>query len=241
MGKQESGPWGNDATHVLSYCGMSDPGKFRAKNEDAFHAGGRMYVVADGISSMMAGEKASALAVSGFRDYYSGDVVVSGDPQLQMCQKMHMAHSAIREQSVYWGGESATTVAGIAFSRSRDRVYVFHTGDSRVYWYRHDRAGLHPGLRQITADHRSPEGYVTRCVGSTADQWYPDVAWAYTQKGDHFVICTDGLTDMMTDVQIEKILLTSRGKAEMITKELVAAANAAGGKDNVTVITVVVE
>lgn len=237
MGKPESGPWGNDATHVLSYCGMSDPGKVRMKNEDAFHAGGRMFVVADGISSMMAGEKAAALAISGFRDYYSGDVVVSGDPQLQMCQQMHMAHSAIREQSVYWGGESATTVAGICFSRKRDRVYVFHTGDSRVYWWRHDQ----PGLRQVTADHRSPEGYVTRCVGSTADRWYPDVNWAYAQKGDHFIVCTDGLTDMVSDPGIQQILVIDQGNAEVITQHLMAVALEAGGKDNVTVITVIVE
>lgn len=236
--KRESGPWGDDAKYTLRYFGLSDPGKVRAKNEDAFHAGGRMYVVADGISSMMAGEKASALAISGFREYYSGDVVVSGDPQLQMCQQMHTAHSTIREQGVYWGGESATTVAGIAFSRSRDRVYVFHTGDSRVYWYRHD----HPNrLRQITADHRSAEGYVTRCVGSTADQWYPDVAWAYAKKGDHFVICTDGLTDMVSDHGIEQVLNSHCGDAKGITEQLVADALDMGGKDNVTVITVVVE
>jgi protein phosphatase len=233
--------WGA-ATHV---------GMLRQSNEDAFAAQDDVFVVADGMGGHNAGEIASALAVKGMRDaavagFASAESVVAAINAANIV--IHTASGGPTDQR----GMGTTLTAVVPLAATADepqRMVVANVGDSRVYLWRGGE------LKQVSADHSYvqellSEGFinaaearvhprrniVTRALGIegdvSADSWtLPMIV------GDRYVLCSDGLVDEVQDEQIAAILRQSTS-AQHTAESLVTAANANGGRDNVTVVVV---
>lgn len=254
------------ATAIAHYvaAAATDCGRKRPSNEDAFgysieHG---VYVVCDGMGGAAAGEVASSLAVDEMmRLLTSPEVANSGASHSGASrslienaeQALASANAAIfnrAKRSRNLSGMGTTLVSLIAENR---RVWMMNVGDSRGYRMRKARPDCK--LEQITLDHslveeqlrmgrmdrleaqRSPfKNVITRALG-TQSIVTPDIFELETEPGDVFLLCSDGLTRELSDAAIESVL-----KLELPLKELcarlVAAANEAGGHDNITCLLV---
>jgi len=222
-----------------------------------------LFLVADGMGGHGHGDVASRIAVEAivrhmdeaFQRWDLGEGLDdSGEPQVgvELEYSIHAAHrsvvDAVAEDQTLAG--MGTTVVGMA--ASGDTVVVAHVGDSRVYRLRS------ASLELVTEDHtwvneQVKAGYlsleqarshplksvVTRAVGGD-HQVEVDLSSLPVEEGDLFLICSDGLTTMLTDEEIHN-LLASKGTLEDLCERLVGRANEKGGVDNITVIVVQVE
>jgi len=238
------------STAVVHYAAaaITDRGRKRPSNEDAFGYSVErgVYVVCDGMGGAAAGEIASSLAVDEFMKLLTGLSAANplpADAELAIAQ----ANQAIftrAERSNKLNGMGTTLVALLT---SEPHVWMVNVGDSRGYRMRNGR------LEQITLDHslveeqvrmgrlersealRSPlRNVITRALG-TQSSVAPDVFELEAVAGDMFLLCSDGLTRELSDANIES-LLGAAGPLEELCTRLVAAANQAGGHDNITCI-----
>lgn len=223
----------------------TDIGKLRKQNEDAawFDESRAVFAVADGMGGHLAGEVASRMAIEAVQRM-AKDNDVPGIAALR--DAVAGAHETIltHAQSHIECAGMGTTLSVLWLSRSY--AYIAHVGDSRIYRL---RAG---SLSQITQDHSLVEelvraglitreqarthprrNIITRALGTHGEN-EPDLLVTDVQDGDLFLLCTDGLTGMVTDAQIERILLEN--DMEAAADALLAAALDAGGRDNVTLI-----
>jgi len=240
------------STVVLHYsaAALTDRGRKRASNEDAFgySAEHGIYVVCDGMGGAAAGEIASSLAVDEMMRLLTqraGDSSIVTDAE-QAAASANQAIFSRAERSQQLNGMGTTLVALLAEER---RVWMLNVGDSRGYRLRNAR------LEQITIDHslveeqirmgrmsqseavRSPlRNVITRALG-TQNSVTPDVFELEAEPGDLFLLCSDGLTRELSDTRIESILRES-APLEELCAQLVAAANQAGGHDNITCLLV---
>ncbi|MEM8962884.1 MAG: Stp1/IreP family PP2C-type Ser/Thr phosphatase [Acidobacteriota bacterium] len=247
---------------VRSY-GMTDVGLLRSHNEDCLdlNDSNQVYVVADGMGGHNHGEVASRIAVQSIHEFMGQiDGNASQEPwdeglqphSSRLKKSIQIAHdqvlSAIREDGSLLG--MGTTVVG-AMVRA-ETVAVAHVGDSRAYRLR----GGH--LELLTQDHtwvneQVVAGYltedqakthplknvVTRALGGDNDV-VVDVMEIAVAAGDLFLLCSDGLTTMLSDQEIHERLVGGRS-LEAICRQLIADANARGGFDNITVLLFKVE
>jgi PPM family protein phosphatase len=205
-----------------------------------------MFVVADGMGGHEAGEVASQIAVEEVRRLAGRTWVTAEDVHLVV------QGTAARLRGVIPAGRTAgTTFAGVGLAQHDRGEYwlVFNVGDSRVYRL----AGKN--LQQITIDHsvvqelveagivrpeeaRShPDRHViTRAIGTGADP-EPDYWMVRAESGDRILVCTDGLTEELTDEQIAAVL-GAHADPQRAAERLVDAAVGSGGRDNVTVVVV---
>ena len=240
--------------------GLTDTGLARLHNEDAFvvDASSSLFVVADGMGGHSHGEVASKIAVDTIGDLLGGAEPTLGDVEestgsallphsLRLKVAIERAHDAmldaIRGDLSLQG--MGTTVAGIMVDD--DVAAVAHVGDSRVY---RQRAGI---FELLTTDHtwvneQVMAGYltadqarthplrnvVTRALGGEAEVLV-DVRELEIRAGDVFVVCSDGLTAMLEDADIERRLVGGTA-LEDISQQLIDDANSRGGVDNITVI-----
>jgi serine/threonine protein phosphatase PrpC len=228
---------------VGGYAGVSDPGRKRRRNEDAFVVSPPVFAVADGMGGPRAGEVASGLAAGAVE----ADEDAGRDGETRVVELIREANRRVYERST--GDESVSgmgttmTVAVVG----GDGVSIGHVGDSRAYLAR-DGA-----LRQLTDDHSlvaelvrggklSPEeaeqhpqrSVITRALGTDPDVDV-DVFTVAPHEGDVFLLCSDGLTTMLSDAAILRVLAEQRD-LNRAAKELVRLANRAGGDDNITVV-----
>jgi serine/threonine protein phosphatase PrpC len=246
---------------ILS-AGATDRGKRRANNEDSFLVRNeqRLFAVADGVGGQEGGEIASAIAVDTLREAVP-DLLGAGDrtPPAELASAsgreaavlryaVSLAHERIIEAVLERPGLSgmATTLTAVLFSK--DSVHLIHIGDSRAYLL---RAG---GLRQLSNDHTivaeqvkagvlTPEQarrsihrhVITRALGGQGEA-QPDLLTETVQQDDIYLLCSDGLTEMVEDREIGKILKDA-DPGEAVTR-LLGAANEAGGVDNITAVVV---
>ena len=249
----------------IKACGLSDVGLTRAHNEDYFEIDPqhRLYVVADGMGGHSHGEVAAQIAVNGIRDFvaksadqditwpFGMDASLSRHANLlKMAVRIahdHVLRAISKDGSLYGMG---TTVVGLLLSGYN--AAVAHVGDSRAYRLRNGR------LEQLTQDHtwvneqvvagflskeqaRSHplKNVVTRALGGESDVLV-DVRELEILSGDIYLLCSDGLTGMLSDADINERLSSGRTLHE-ICRTLVNDSNARGGIDNVTVVLLSVE
>ena len=245
------------------FDGGSDVGRERAHNEDAILVDGerKLVVLADGMGGYQAGEVASQLAVDVVRDDSSNLDISEAelgriDPDTGISVAMRQLRGAIEKAnnricSVARGREElngmGTTIVAARFYDGR--VGIAHVGDSRCYRLR-ERV-----LEQLTRDHsyvqdqlekgliseddakHSPQkNLITRALGIDAIA-EADVKEYRTRPGDLYLLCSDGLSDLVDDEAIQSALATEKVPGDHI-KFLIDTANANGGRDNISVIIV---
>lgn len=236
---------------LVTATASTDKGLRRKRNEDSVLAreDEGIFVVADGMGGYRGGEIASQLAVSTIERAFVTKTF-EGPPDdaiparaSELVRAIQMANEAIlaRAEGDAQLTGMGTTICAARFSKNKQRLYVGHVGDSRVYCYRGGK------LRQMTSDHTMRDHGVTgegsahlsRAVGV-----WPvvpiDIVLGKPQPGDLYVLCSDGLTKMAKDEEIRAVL-ASNNRPSVIAETLVKLANANGGKDNVSVIVVRVD
>lgn len=248
-------------------AGASDVGLQREHNEDSFVVLKEydLFVVADGMGGHRAGDVASKLATETISEFFKStanddvtwpfhfDTNLS-EEENRLLTGIRVANRQIFERSSrsreYHG--MGTTVVGAMFSPRKGRMYIGHVGDSRCYRV---RAGA---IAQLTRDHslindyllampdlteeqRSelPKNVITRALGMQ-DQVVVDLQHDDPRPGDVYVLCSDGLSGMVTDEEILRIVAGAADIREACT-QLIARANEHGGEDNVTAVLIKIE
>lgn len=233
----------------LHATGLTDVGRARKHNEDCFEISRehQLFVVADGMGGHSHGEVAARIAVDSIRDSIaeSAGAGAAHGPALE--QAVHTAHSQVLDAIVNDASLQGmgTTVVGMYVNGQT--AALAHVGDSRAYRVRdnvlslltQDHTWVHEQvqagyLSEDQARHHPLKNVVTRALGSEKEV-VVDVQEVDIQSGDRYLICSDGLTSMLDDHDIEEIML--RGEdLEGTCEALVSEANRRGGLDNVTVI-----
>jgi serine/threonine protein phosphatase PrpC len=223
---------------------LTDTGRKRRHNEDAFVAEPPLFAVADGMGGAQAGELASSLAAAALKDSQQP----GGGGEERVDELIQQANRRVYErQSQDAAASGMGTTMTVALVED-GRVAIGHVGDSRAYLI---RGG---SLEQLTEDHSlvaelvrsgrlSPEeaeghpqrSVITRALGTDPDVDV-DTFSVETKAGDLFLICSDGLTSMVDDETILAEVARNREDLESAAKALVRAANKGGGEDNITVV-----
>lgn len=231
-------------TEHLSWGARSDVGLVRGHNEDSFLVRAPLFAVCDGMGGHAAGEVASRIAVETIaeRAPEHADEILLG-------AAVEAANEAVLEGSLSGKGKPGMGCTATCVYVENNLMSVAHVGDSRVYL-------LHGGiLVRITHDHSYVEelvdageitadearvhpsrSIITRALGSDPDM-YADHFTLDVSTGDRIIICSDGLSSMVPDKQIEELAVSSV-TPQAAADTLVSAALTAGGHDNVTVLVV---
>lgn len=248
-------------------AGISDVGLQRDHNEDSFailreHA---LYIVADGMGGHRAGDVASKLATEAIVDFFRATATEDftwpfhfdarlSEEENRLLTGIRLANRQIIERSTrsreFHG--MGTTVVGALFSGKKRKMFIGHVGDSRAYRVRKGE------IRQMTRDHslvndyllampelteeqRSelPKNVITRALGMQ-EHVAVDLQSDDVLPGDIYVLCSDGLSGMIDDADIQR-LAGEYGDLEEVCRKLVALANEHGGEDNITALVVRIE
>jgi serine/threonine protein phosphatase PrpC len=241
-------PTGTFRLFELSAGARTDPGTKRANNEDSMLVleDESLFVVADGMGGHAGGEVASQLAVeamaSTFLEKARTPCILSNVPPraVQLVQGFAAANEAIRSAASKNPvlSDMGTTVVAARFCPNKGRAYIGHVGDSRCYRLRESK------LEQITKDHTLAEyGVVgreshalSRAVGSNGIV-ETDLVVVEPREGDVFLLCSDGLNKSLSDDVIHEVL-DNEPDPDRAAAELIARANTARARDNVTAIVV---
>lgn len=248
-------------------AGMSDVGLQREHNEDSFIVLKEydLFVVADGMGGHRAGDVASKLATDTISEFFrttaSEDVTWPFHFDQNLSEEENRLLTGIRVANKQIFDRSTrsrechgmgTTVVGAMYSPRHNRMYIGHVGDSRCYRVRKG------GIEQLTRDHslindylqampdlseeqrnELPKNVITRALGMQ-DQVVVDLQHDEPLDGDVYVLCSDGLSGMITDDQIQ-LILTSQTDIREACKQLILQANEHGGEDNITAVIVRIE
>lgn len=242
------------ANSKLRLAGASDPGRVRKNNEDALHVDGErgIFLVVDGIGGQAAGEKAAEIAVGRVRARLERQ---TGTAEQRVREAIAMANNEILRAArgnPEWEGMACVLTVAVLDNGS---AVVGHVGDSRMYQIRNGE------IRKVTHDH-SPVGEredaheiseeeamrhprrneVFRDVGSEEhspdDADFIEVQRVPFSPDSALLLCSDGLSDQVESRVIQQTVEANAGNPEEAVRQLIGAANAAGGKDNVTVVLV---
>jgi PPM family protein phosphatase len=228
----------------LRAASVTDTGRRRRHNEDAYVCEPPLFAVADGMGGAQAGELASSLAAAALRDETSE--LAGGEGRVDdLIQEANRRVYQRQSQDASASGMGTTMTVALV---EDGRVAIGHVGDSRAYLIR-DRK-----LEQLTEDHSlvaelvrsgklSPEeaeghpqrSVITRALGTDPDVDV-DTFSVETRPGDLFLLCSDGLTSMVDDETILREVERNRSDLAKAAKALVRAANKGGGEDNITVV-----
>lgn len=245
-------------TRAFRWAALSDVGRIRTVNEDAHHVEPEigLFLISDGMGGHRGGHMASRIVTE--------DLPVMIENKLHALRSsspravLRVIRSTLAEQNKqlwmeavvgeYGYREMGATVVLLLIRAGR--AYAANLGDSRIYRLRNGR------LRQLTRDHsvifeliaagkikpheadgHEAQGQITKYVGMDAADTSPHVKTFALAKGDRFLLCTDGLTDMLDEGELRRILVTAEDP-EKACRALTDAANAAGGLDNITAVVV---
>ncbi len=243
-------------------AGRSDVGLQREHNEDSFclleqHG---LYIVADGMGGHRAGDVASRMATETVAAFFNTTAREDAtwpfhyDPTLSAEENRLVTGIKVANKSIYEASARnrehqgmGTTVVGILFSPTAQRIYVGHVGDSRCYRVRdsaiqqltQDHSLLNDYLRampDLTPEQRDelPRNVITRALGMT-EAVQVDISSDEPRLGDVYVLCSDGLSGMISDAEIAEIVTANATPGDTATA-LIARANQHGGEDNVTAV-----
>ncbi len=221
----------------------TDTGRQRRGNEDSSFARAPLFVVADGMGGAQAGEVASQIAVEVFEQ----GLPDSGSPEERLASRVQEANRRIYERSVTKHEQAGMGTTLTAALLDEDQLAIAHVGDSRAYLFR-DGA-----LQRLTSDHslvgelvrqgklteEQAEEHPQRSIITRALGPEPTVdvdTWTYpVRAGDVLLLCSDGLTSMIAEEHIGEVLSTAPD-LRTAADRLIDDANAAGGRDNITVV-----
>jgi PPM family protein phosphatase len=220
----------------------SDVGRQRQGNEDNFFVRAPLFVVADGMGGAQAGEVASEISVQSF-----DDELPNGSRAEALVHVIEQANKRIHERArsdESLRGMGTTTTAAYV---DDDEVIIAHVGDSRAYLLRsgelirltkdHSLVGELVARGKLTeeqAEQHPQRSVITRALGPEASVQV-DIDIFPAKAGDLFLLCSDGLTSMVHEPELRPLFEES-DSLETLGKRLIDAANAAGGRDNITVI-----
>jgi protein phosphatase len=222
----------------------SDLGLQRQGNEDNYFVRAPLFVVADGMGGAQSGEVASEMAVEAF-----GAGLPDGDsPAAGLVHVIETANQRIHERSRSESERAGMGTTVTAAYVGENSVTVAHVGDSRCYRVRdselerltddHSLVGDLVRLGKLTeeqAEKHPQRSVITRALGPEPNVMV-DVEEFGARAGDLFLVCSDGLTAMVREDKLKSLLVERTGSLEQLGRDLIAAANAAGGRDNITVI-----
>ena len=234
----------------LDMTGLSDVGLRRSNNEDAYviMPEQRVVAVADGMGGAAAGEVASSIFVTVVQECFTASAMTSEDDAYHRVQQVFsVANSRMVEHVTQNPHNSGMGCTAELLTFAGGRYIIGHVGDSRTYLFRN---GI---LRQLTKDHslvqmqlddgiinaeaarvHPKKNIVLRAVGIDKDISL-DILRGNLLLDDLFILCSDGLTDMIEDTEMVTILLAPVTLVQKVEK-LVESAKKAGGKDNITVV-----
>jgi PPM family protein phosphatase len=243
------------------FAGLTDVGLLREHNEDSLLLlpEYRIAAVADGMGGHRSGDVASQLAVTTLQDFFSivvgrdGTWPFPADPNLSeeenyVVTSLRLANRRIYDRSLKTMADfgMGTTIVAAMFSRDTTRVTVGHVGDSRCYRVRGDE------ILQMTRDHslmapwmsaeevnQLPPNVITRALGIREDVLV-DVSSDATALGDLYILCSDGLSGLVSNDQILEIVRREED-IDAMCKQLIERANFFGGTDNITAVIALVE
>ena len=244
-------------------AGLSDVGRRRGNNEDSFYKDDEvgLYIVADGMGGHRAGEVASSTVVSSVKDYmeaFHTSLAAKEATESNMspaatavCHSIELANRVVYQLSQDQGsykGMGSTAAVAYFFG---DTLVTANVGDSRIYLIRED------AIEQLTQDHtllaehmrKNPDWdpntasipmkhILVRAVG-IHEAVEADVYETQSLPGDLILMCSDGLTDMLSDEDIHRAVLEGR-EIEEICGQLINMANERGGLDNITAVLLLV-
>jgi protein phosphatase len=221
----------------------TDPGRQRSGNEDATFARAPVFALADGMGGAQAGEVASAIVAQTFEQ----GLPAHGTAEERLVETVQRANREIHERQLTEHEHAGMGTTVTAAYVEEDSVVIANVGDSRGYLFRDGE------LTRLTNDHslvqelvtkgeitedealdHPQRSIITRALGPEAvvevDTWsYP------LRPGDVVLLCSDGLTDMIHERQVQRVLVEAPTLAAAADR-LIDEANAAGGRDNITVI-----
>jgi serine/threonine protein phosphatase PrpC len=228
---------------IVEQVGRTDVGRQRTVNEDALVVAPPFFAVADGMGGAKAGEVASAMAAEAFQGETD-----SGEPaEAQLSRILREANRRIYDLAVADDSHRGMGTTVTAAKVTGDDVSLGHVGDSRAYRFRdgeleqltrdHSLVAELERSGQITpeaAEHHPQRSIITRALGPEPDVQVDTYTLA-GRPGDVFLLCSDGLTSMISDDELGSILRGSESLEEA-ADSLVRGANQSGGKDNITVV-----
>lgn len=237
----------------LLFSGMTDPGLLRSSNQDSYYIDpqGRFFIVADGMGGHAGGQEASQLATQAIRGHLEQQWDSATATQDMLRQALMLANSSIVDDQKQHPERSdmGTTAVILTFRTQDGRPWCAHVGDSRLYRLRG------PHIEQLTEDHTwiaravregelsidqsrvHPWRHVlSQCLGR-AELNQTDVQPVEAKVGDRFLLCSDGLTEELSDSLIASHLKSIRA-SESAVRALIQSAKQRGGRDNITVIIV---
>src|SRR5580700_11478697 len=248
-------------------AGLSDVGLQREHNEDSFLVLNEydLYVVADGMGGHRAGDVASKIATETISEFFrttaNEDVTWPfhfdtnlSEEENRLLTGIRVANRQIFERSTrsreYQG--MGTTVVGAMFSPKKQRMYIGHVGDSRCYRVRSGQIQLltrdHSlindyllAMPDLTDEQKSelPKNVITRALGMQ-DHVVVDLQHDDPRPGDVYILCSDGLSGMVSDGDIQ-LIVTGAENVRDACLRLIARANESGGEDNITAVLIKIE
>jgi PPM family protein phosphatase len=250
-----------DVTSAIRVASISDTGLVRAHNEDAVASDltSGLVMLADGMGGHQCGEIASAMATSIiktalvdlFAKQQASTQVISVSEMLEKAVMLANETIALAAQERNdCEGMGTTLVCGVF---ADNKIVVGHIGDSRMYRLRDDKfvqitedhsvlqtqinAGL---MTKAEARHSNNRHLVTRALG-TYFEVELELEEHAVQIGDVYLLCSDGLTDLVDDDEIKSTIIDANGDMSLAVKQLLALANGYGGNDNISMLIASVE
>src|SRR5262245_52344952 len=238
--------------HALIAAGQTDPGRQREVNEDRFYCDTArgLFIVIDGVGGQAAGGRAADIALSTLRKRLERETESVAERVRKAIASANNEIYRVARTRPEWNGMACVLTVAVV---DNGRVTIGHVGDTRLY-----KRSSH-SIEKITRDH-SPVGEredskeiselqamrhprrneVYRDVGSehhtSADPEFIDIEEIPFEADSALLLCSDGLSDLVDSVTIANVIDRSAGDPEAVAQTLIATANAAGGKDNITVV-----
>jgi PPM family protein phosphatase len=222
---------------------VTDPGRTRRHNEDSYVIEPPLFAIADGMGGAQAGEVASRLATAALKE-----AGANGGGEQRIADLIQEANRRVYDRSSSDPNTSGMGTTITVALVEDDRVAFGHVGDSRAYLIRQAQ------MEQLTEDHslvnellktgklsreeaetHPQRSVITRALGTDPDVDV-DTFSVRAEDGDLFLLCSDGLTDMVSEESILDVVERNRSDIDGALRALVKAANHGGGQDNITVV-----